>query len=57
VCFFGTRIPVQELFDWVDNGATIKEFLAAFPHVGEDRVHAVLAIAGRQFADLLESAA
>jgi uncharacterized protein (DUF433 family) len=57
VCFYGTRIPVQELFDWIDSGSNVQEFLRAFPHVGSDRVHAVLSIAGQRFDDLLERAA
>lgn len=57
ICFYGTRVPVQELFDWLDTGSTAKDFVSAFPHVGEERVHAVLAMAGQRFEDLLEAAA
>lgn len=57
ICFYGTRIPVQEFFDWLASGSTIDAFLAAFPQVGRERIDAVLALAGRQFEDLLEPAA
>jgi uncharacterized protein (DUF433 family) len=57
VCFYGTRIPVQDLFDWLDQGSNIAEFLKPFPQVGEERVHAILMMAGRTFNDLLEDAA
>lgn len=57
VCFYGTRIPVQDLFDWIDQGANIADFLNAFPQVGEERVHAVLQLAGSGFETLLEDAA
>jgi uncharacterized protein (DUF433 family) len=57
ICFYGTRIPVQDLFDWIDSGSTVAEFLDAFPHVGAERVHAVLKMAGQQFEELLVKAA
>jgi uncharacterized protein (DUF433 family) len=57
VCFYGTRIPVQELFDWIETGSTVDEFIAAFPQVGRSRVKAVLEMAGGRFEDLLEPAA
>ncbi len=32
-CFAGTRMPVVSLFDHLDQGATIDEFLEWFPDV------------------------
>ena len=44
-CFRGTRLPVATLFEYVDQGSTIDEFLEAFPSVTREQVHAVLAFA------------
>lgn len=57
VCFYGTRIPVQDLFEWLSTGSTVDDFLGAFPQVGRHRVEAVLTLAGRRFEDLLVAAA
>lgn len=38
-CFTGTRVPVKSLFDFLEDGAPLDEFLAAFPNV--TRAHAV----------------
>jgi uncharacterized protein (DUF433 family) len=34
--FRGTRVPVQTLFDYVEGGETIEEFLQGFPTVSRD---------------------
>jgi uncharacterized protein (DUF433 family) len=52
-CFLGTRLPVATLFDYIDQGSTIDEFLEAFPSVTREQVHIVLAFA----KDSLESPA
>jgi uncharacterized protein (DUF433 family) len=44
--FKGTRVPVRALFENLDEGASVEEFLAWFPGVHRDQVHAVLAYAG-----------
>ena len=44
-CFRGTRLPVATLFDYLDRGSTVDEFLEAFPSVAPEQVHAVLAFA------------
>ena len=40
--FSGTRVPVYALFENLDSGATINEFLAWYPEVQEWQVTAVL---------------
>ncbi len=40
--FVGTRVPVKALFENIEGGATIDEFLGWFPGVGRDQVEAVL---------------
>ncbi len=32
--FRGTRVPVQTLFDYIENGDSLDDFLAGFPTVG-----------------------
>ena len=41
-CFAATRVPITALFDYLDRGHTIAEFLADFPTVSEPQVHALL---------------
>ena len=42
-CFRGTRVPVASLFEHLDQGSTIDEFLAWFPAVTREQAHEVLA--------------
>jgi uncharacterized protein (DUF433 family) len=44
-CFKGTRLPVAALFEHLDQGSTVDEFLEWFPSVSREQVHAVLAFA------------
>ena len=44
-CFRGTRLPVAALFEHLDQGSTIDEFLEWFPSVSREQVHHVLAFA------------
>ncbi|MBV9301946.1 MAG: DUF433 domain-containing protein [Acidobacteriaceae bacterium] len=44
-CFAGTRVPVLSLFEHLDKGSTIREFLAWFPVVSPEQVHEVLTFA------------
>ncbi|MFN8525980.1 MAG: DUF433 domain-containing protein [Chloroflexota bacterium] len=40
--FRGTRVPIQSLFDYVEGGETIDEFLRQFPSVHREQVISVL---------------
>jgi uncharacterized protein (DUF433 family) len=40
--FVGTRVPVQSLFDYLEGGETLDEFLRQFPSVRRD--HAIAAL-------------
>lgn len=40
--FVGTRVPVKALFENLEGGATLDEFLEWFPGVGREQVEAVL---------------
>jgi uncharacterized protein (DUF433 family) len=44
-CFAGTRLAVVSLFDHLDKGSTIDEFLEWFPEVSAEQVHQVLRFA------------
>jgi uncharacterized protein (DUF433 family) len=44
-CFKGTRLEVATLFEHIDQGATVDEFLEWFPAVTREQVHTVLAFA------------
>ena len=40
--FRGTRVPVQTLFDYLEAGDTIDDFLDGFPNVSRDQIVAFL---------------
>ena len=43
--FVGTRVRVLDLFDYLEAGDTLDEFLEAFPSVTREQAVAVLAMA------------
>ena len=43
--FIGTRVPIQSLFDYLEGGETLDEFLRQFPSVKRDQAIAVLDLA------------
>ena len=43
--FAGTRVPVQTLFDFIEDGAPLGEFLNSFPNVTREHAVAVLELA------------
>ena len=43
--FVGTRVPVQSLFDYLEAGDSLEEFLQAFPTVEREQAIAALEIA------------
>lgn len=50
-CFAGTRVPVKNLFDYLEGGETLDELLDGFPGVTREQAVAVLE---RSRASLLE---
>ena len=48
--FKGTRVPVKALFENLEDGATIDEFLVWFPGVTREQVEAVLEHAEQSLA-------
>ncbi len=45
--FAGTRVPVQNLFDYIEGGETLEEFIQGFPPVTREQAVAVLELAKR----------
>jgi len=43
--FFGTRVPVQTLLDYLEGGESLDTFLDHFPSVGKEQAVAVLELA------------
>ncbi len=43
--FVGTRVPVQSLFDYLEGGETLDEFLVQFPSVTREQAIAALDLA------------
>jgi uncharacterized protein (DUF433 family) len=43
--FVGTRVPVQSLFDYLEGGETVDEFLHQFPSVKRQQAIAALGLA------------
>ncbi len=53
-CFYGTRVPVKNLFDSLAAGETLKEFLEGFDGVTREQALAVLDLASQDLLDDLE---
>lgn len=43
--FMGTRVPVKNLFDYLEEGEPISEFLEDFPTVKREQINAILKMA------------
>ncbi len=44
--FVGTRVPIESLFDHLEDGVSLDEFLDDFPTVKRDQAIEVLELAG-----------
>ena len=52
LCFAGTRVPVQNLFDYLEGRSSLEDFLEDFPSIRREKAIAVLEAAKeRLFAD------
>ncbi len=49
--FRGTRVPVKSLFDHLQAGDSVEEFLDDFPGVSRAGVESILALAARKVLD------
>jgi uncharacterized protein (DUF433 family) len=41
-CFYGTRVPIKILFDYIEGGEPLDDFLEGFPDVTREQALAVL---------------
>ena len=48
-CFRGSRLPVQQLFDWLADGVSLDEFVTDF-QIDRQAAETVLRVAGTSFA-------
>lgn len=44
-CFYGTRVPVKTLFDYLEGGQSLETFLEDFEGVSREQADAVLRLA------------
>ncbi|MCI0337126.1 MAG: DUF433 domain-containing protein [Acidobacteria bacterium] len=44
-CFINTRVPIQNLFDYLEGGHTLEDFLEGFPPVTKEQAVKVLELA------------
>ena len=49
LCFTGTRVPVQNLFDYLEGSSSLDDFLEDFPSVRRETAVAVLEAARARF--------
>ena len=50
LCFTGTRVPVKNLFDYLEGKSSLENFLEDFPTVTRERAVAVLEAARERLA-------
>ena len=50
-CFSGTRVPVTNLFDYLEGGEPLDEFLEGFPGVTRQQALAVLELSRSRLLD------
>ncbi len=55
--FYGTRVPIQNLFDCLETGESLEQFLEQFPTVTRKQVLAVLEESKERLLVEYESAA
>lgn len=54
-CFSGTRVPVQNLLDYLEDGDTIDAFLLDFPSVKREQAVRFLQLAKDQLIECVSS--
>ncbi|MGE0883661.1 MAG: DUF433 domain-containing protein [Blastocatellales bacterium] len=55
--FYGTRVSIQNLFDCLEGGESLDEFLEQFPTVTRDQAQAAINLLGSQLLTEYEIAA
>ncbi len=54
--FMGTRVPIKNLFDYLEEGESISEFLEDFPTVTREQVERIIKISQKLIEDLTQVA-
>jgi uncharacterized protein (DUF433 family) len=54
-CFRGTRVPVQNLIDFLEGGETVDDFIKLYPPISREQVLAVLDFANSQLLECASS--
>ena len=54
--FAGTRVPIQNLFDYLEGGETLEDFLEGFPPVTREQAIGVLELAEKSLIKEVEAA-
>ena len=44
-CFMNTRVPIQNLFDYIEGGESLESFLEDFPTVSQEQAITILKMA------------
>lgn len=52
-CFINTRVPVQSLFDYIEGGEPLDDFLEGFPPISREQAVKVLELARTGLFDAL----
>jgi uncharacterized protein (DUF433 family) len=52
-CFSGTRVPIKNLFDYLEGGEPLGEFLEDFPGVTREQAEAVSSLAAQGLLEKL----
>ncbi|MDQ3012527.1 MAG: DUF433 domain-containing protein [Acidobacteriota bacterium] len=55
--FFGTRVPIQNLFDCLEIGESLDQFLEQFPTVERAQAQAAINLLGKKLTEEYEIAA
>jgi uncharacterized protein (DUF433 family) len=51
LCFKGTRVPVKNLFDYLEGASTLEDFLEDFPSISRETAISVLEAAPARLAE------
>jgi uncharacterized protein (DUF433 family) len=54
--FAGTRVPIKNLFDYLEGGDSLEDFLEGFPPVTREQAIAVLELAERSLLKEMNAA-
>jgi len=50
-CFVGTRVPIQDLWDYLEGGESLDSFLDSFPSVSREQAIKVVQLAAERLLE------